>query len=88
MIIIQSDAFNRSRINTVVVVAITSNLRLIDAPGNVKLPKARTGLGRESVANVSQILTLDKRFLSEQLGQLDVLTMQQVDEGLSLVLSL
>ena len=88
VIVVQADAFNKSRINTVVVVAVTSNLRLADAPGNVRLTKTKTGLDRESVANVSQILTLDKQFLSEQVGQLDALTMQQVDEGLALILGL
>jgi mRNA interferase MazF len=88
VVIVQSDAFNKSRIDTVVVIAITSNLRLADAPGNVRLAKPKTGLDRDSVANISQILTLDKRFLSEQIGLLDTLTMRQVDEGLALVLGL
>ena len=88
VVVIQSDIFNKSRIGTVVVIAITSNLRLADAPGNVKLTKSKTGLDRESVANVSQILTLDKQFLTEQIGALDTLTVQQIDEGLALVLGL
>ncbi len=88
VVIVQSDAFNKSRINTVVVITITSNLRLADAPGNVKLSRTKTGLDRDSVANVSQIITLDKQFLSEQIGQLDVLTIRQIDEGLALVLGL
>lgn len=88
IVIVQSDIFNKSRINTVVVIVITSNLRLADAPGNVKLPKSKTGLDRDTVANVSQILTLDKKFLSEQIGLLDTLTIQQIDEGLALVLGL
>jgi mRNA interferase MazF len=88
VVVIQSDSFNKSRINTVVVVAVTSNLRLADAPGNVRLQRTKTGLDRESVANVSQILTLDKHFLSEQAGRLDARTMQQIDEGLALVLGL
>lgn len=86
--VIQSNTFNQSRIDTIIVVAITSNLRLADAPGNVRLSTDKTGLYRESVANVSQILTLDKQFLSEQIGQLDTLIMQQIDEGLALVLGL
>lgn len=88
VIIVQTDAFNKSRIGTIVVVVITSNLRLADAPGNVLLSKSGTGLDRDSVANVSQILTLDKQFLSEQAGQLDALTMEQLDEGLALILGL
>ena len=88
VVIVQSDTFNKSRIDTVVVIAITSNLRLADAPGNVMLAKSRTGLDRDSVANVSQILTLDKKFLSEQIGLLDTLAVQEIDEGLALVLGL
>lgn len=88
VVIVQSDIFNKSRIDTVVVVTVTSNLRLADAPGNVKLARSKTGLDRDSVANVSQILTLDKQLLSEQIGLLDTLTMQQIDEGLALVLGL
>lgn len=88
VIVIQADEFNESRINTVVVVVITSNVRLAAAPGNVKLPKSKSGLSKESVANVSQILTLDKRFLIERIGRLDNHTMQELDEGLTLVLGL
>jgi len=88
VVIVQTDEFNRSRINTVVVIAITSNVKLSQAPGNVLLPKATTGLTKQSVANVSQVITLDKRFLDKQVGQLDNLTMHQIDDGLRLVLAL
>ena len=88
VIILQSDEFNRSRIDTVIVVIITSNLRLATAPGNVKLLKSKTGLEKESVANVSQIITIDKRFLGEKIGKLDHVTMQQLNEGVELVLGL
>jgi mRNA interferase MazF len=88
VIIVQADEFNKSRINTVVVIAITSNLRLAAAPGNVRLSKAKTGLSKESVANVSQIITLDKQFLVEKIGELDNSTMQELDEGVTLVLGL
>ena len=88
LIIVQSNDFNRSRINTVVTVTITSNLRLAMAPGNVKLSVEKTGLRRESVANVSQIITIDKQFLGEKIGQVDHGAMQQIDEGIKLVLSL
>jgi mRNA interferase MazF len=88
VIVIQADEFNKSSINTVVVVAITSNVRLADAPGNVKLPKSKAGLNKESVANVSQILTMDKQFLVEKIGHLDNHTMQELDEGIALVLGL
>ena len=88
VIIVQADEFNSSRINTVIAVAITSSLRLADAPGNLRLSKSKTGLVKDSVANVSQILTIDKSFLTEQIGQLDRVTAQQLDESLQLVLSL
>jgi mRNA interferase MazF len=88
VIIVQSNEFNKSRINTVVVIPITSNIKLAEAPGNVRLPKAKTGLTKQSVANVSQVITLDKGFLDEQVGQLDNLIMNQIEEGLRLVLAL
>ena len=88
VVIIQADEFNVSRIDTVVVVAITTNLRLAEAPGNVLLKQAVAGLTKDSVANVTRILTLDKNFLTEQAGQLNHATLKQLDEGLQLVLSI
>lgn len=88
VLIIQSDAFNASQLKTIVVIAITSNLRLADAPGNILLKKTDTGLKKDSVANVSQVLTLDKQFLTEQAGQLSNQLMHQVDSGLLLLLDI
>ena len=88
VVIIQSNAFNRSRINTVLAVVITSNLRLANAPGNVYLSAQNTGLPQESVANISQVITVDRAFLTEQIGQLTSRQMQELEEGLRLVLSL
>ncbi|MBM4131276.1 type II toxin-antitoxin system PemK/MazF family toxin [bacterium] len=88
VVIVQSDAFNRSRIGTVVVVAVTSNVELAAAPGNVPLPREATGLPRDSVANVSQILTLDRRFLSQRQASLPAAEIAAIDDGLRLVLSL
>jgi mRNA interferase MazF len=88
VVVIQSDAFNRSRIGTVVVAAITSNLELADAPGNVRLLRRESKLPRESVVKVSQLLTLDRRFLSERVGRLPASAAGQIDAGLRLVLSL
>jgi mRNA interferase MazF len=88
VVIVQSNEFNRSRIDTVVAVAITSSMRLADAPGNVELTKRATGLGKASVANVSQIITLDKRFLGDKVGHLDRVLMQRISEGVELVLGL
>jgi mRNA interferase MazF len=88
VLIVQSDSFNRSRIQTVVVVALTSNLRLAEAPGNIKLSARKTGLPKDSVANVSQILTLDKTFLRDKSGQLDESTIKHVEDGMRLLLGL
>ena len=68
VVIVSSDRFNRSRIGTVIAVAITSNLRLADAPGNVQLAADELGLDRDSVVNVSQIVTIDKSALSDRAG--------------------
>jgi len=88
VLIIQSNDFNRSRINTVIAIAITSNVFLSSAPGNVLLSKRACGLNRESVANVSQIVTIDKGFLSEKVGRLSSKLLQEVEEGVRLVLAL
>ena len=88
VIILQSDRFNRSRIQTVVVVVITSNLKLLEAPGNVLLKAATTGLARDSVANVSQIITVDKAALSEQIGELTRKALARVEAGVRLVLDM
>jgi mRNA interferase MazF len=88
VIIIQDDTFTQSRISTVIVVVITSNIRLAEAPGNVLLPSKVTGLTKDSVANVSQILTVDKTFLAERVGSLPDYLQDEVDEGLRAVLYL
>ncbi|WP_428102341.1 type II toxin-antitoxin system PemK/MazF family toxin [Candidatus Rariloculus sp.] len=87
VLVIQSDDFNRSRIRTVVGVAITTNLKLAAAPGNVALPERGTGLPKQSVINVSQIITLDKGFLSGRVGRVTDKVLRQVEDGLRLVLS-
>ena len=86
--IVQADAFNESRIRTVVAVIITSNLRLLDAPGNVLLPARAAGLPRDSVANVSHIVTIDRDVLSERAGALDSSAMTAIARGMRLVLQL
>jgi mRNA interferase MazF len=70
VLVVQADDFNRSRINTVIAVVITSNIRLAEAPGNVLLPRKATGLPKQSVANVSQLITVDKVFLKEKIKRL------------------
>ena len=88
VVIVSSDAFNRSRIRTVLAVVLTSNLRLSDAPGNVFLAAAASGLPKDSVANVSQVVTLDKGFLSSRCGRIPPRGMKAIDDGLRLALSL
>lgn len=88
VLIVQNDTFNQSRIQTIIVIVITSNLVLAQAPGNVLLPRNATGLPRESVANVSQVITVDKSVLSERVRSLGHDLLEQVDEGLRLVLCL
>lgn len=88
LLVIQADSFNRSRIRTVVCVVITSNLGLLDAPGNVLVDAGSSGLTKESVANVSQVVTLDRDFLIERVGQVPADTLAKVDAGLRLVLDL
>lgn len=88
VLVVQADAFNRSRIATVVVAAITSNVRLADAPGNVPLTPRQSGLPKPSVVNVSRVLTLDRAMLSERVGELADARMREVDAGLALVLGL
>lgn len=88
VLIVQADAFNRSRLRTVIVVVLTSNLRLVDAPGNVLIPAAASGLPKDSVANVSQVITIDRDFLSASAGRLHGRLLRDVDTGLRLVLAL
>lgn len=88
VLVVSSDRFNQSRIDTVLAVAITSNLRLAAAPGNVELPSQTSGLDRDSVANVSQIVTIDKAVLSDWVGRIDPATMRLIDAGMGLALDL
>lgn len=86
VVVVQGDAFNRSRIATVVCVALTSNLRWADAPGNVLLTARATGLPKDSVANVSQLLTLDREALTERVGALTAKKLELVLLGIDIVL--
>jgi mRNA interferase MazF len=88
VLVVQADAFNRSRLQTTIAVVLTSNLRLVAAPGNVLVPKAASGLPKDSVANVSQVVTLDRDFLAERTGKLPARLLAAVDAGLKLVLDL
>lgn len=86
VVVVQGDAFNRSAIRTVVCVALTSNLVWAEAPGNVLLPARVTGLPRDSVANVSQVVTLDRSVLTERVGVLPRATIDLILAGIEIVL--
>ena len=86
VVVVQGDALNRSRIATVVCLALTSNLRWADAPGNVLLPARATGLPKDSVANTSQIVTLDKSLLTEHVGTLSRGKLALIFSGIDVVL--
>lgn len=88
VLVIQSDPFNASRISTVIVAVVTSNLALAEAPGNVRAAKGETGLPKPSVVNLSQILTIDKALLTERVRPLPAAVMTQIDRGLRLVIGL
>ena len=88
VLIVQADAFNRSRLRTTLALALTSNTRLLGAPGNVLLPPERTGLPSESVANVTQLITLEEECLMERAGEISPKLMARVEAGLKLVLDL
>lgn len=86
VLVVQAEAFNRSLISTVIVVVLTTNLHLAEAPGNVLLTKRQSGLPKDSVVNVSQILTLDRSLLAEAVGSLPTAKLRDVDAGLIRVL--
>jgi mRNA interferase MazF len=86
VVVVQGDAFNRSRVATVVCVPLTSNLRWADAPGNVLLTARATGVPKDSVANVSQIIALDKTVLTERVGKLSPAKTELVLSGIDVIL--
>jgi len=86
VVVVQGDALNRSRIATVVCVPLTSNLRWANAPGNVSLAARLTGLPKDSVANVSQIVTLDKDLLTERVGRLPRGKLELLCGGINVIL--
>ena len=86
VVIVQGDALNRSRLATAVCVPLTSNLRWADAPGNVLLTAEMTGLPRDSVANVSQVVALDRTLLEERTGRISPAKIDLLLAGLDIVL--
>lgn len=87
-VVVQNNLFNKSRIGTVVVCAITSNLKLGQAPGNVMLKKGEAGLPKRSVVNISQLFTVDKADLVKRMGTLSPLRSNEVVEGIRLLTEL
>jgi len=85
-VVVQNDVFNRSRIHTVIVCALTSNVRLAEAPGNVLLEPGEANLPKQSVVNISQLFTVDKRQLEEKIGALDASRMREILDGVRLIL--
>lgn len=88
VLVVQADAFNRSRLQTVLVVALSKNLRLSRAPGNVLLEAETTGLLEDSVANVSQIITIDRDFLTQHEGRVNDRAISKVARGLRTIFDL
>ena len=86
VVVVQGDAVNQSRIGTVICIPLTSNLKWGDAPGNVLLASKTTGLAKDSVANVSQILTIDRELLTERAGKVSRTRIQLILAGLDVVL--
>lgn len=85
IVVVQGDPFNRSRIATVVVIPLTSNLRLASLPGNVRLSSRRTGLPKDSVANVSQIMAIDRSLLIERIGKVPQAKLELIWRGIDIV---
>ena len=85
-VVVQNNVFNRSRINTVIVCVVTSNLKRALAPGNVLLEKGESNLPKQSVVNVSQVFTVDKRDLGEKIGALSPGRVREVLDGIHLVI--
>lgn len=88
VLVVSSDHFNRSRIRTVLAAALTTNLRLAEVPGNVLVAAEETGLPRDSVVNVSQVITINKSFLTERAGRVGARTLLAIEDGLRMILAL
>lgn len=86
VVVVQGNHLNRSRIATVVCVPLTSNLVWADAPGNTLIPAKAAGLPKDSVANASQIITIDRTFLAERVGRLQPKQFAQILHGIDIVL--
>ncbi len=88
LVIIQSNEFNNSNINTIIAAVITTNIQLAAAPGNILLPAKKSKLPKKSVINISQLITINKSFLTVKVHTLSSKVMEQIDNGIKLVLKL
>jgi mRNA interferase MazF len=88
VVIVQSNPFNQSRIATVIVAIVTSNLAIADAPGNVRIGKTESGLAKPSSVNISQLYTVDRELLTQRVRALPADTMRNIDQGLRLALGI
>jgi mRNA interferase MazF len=88
VLIVQDDRFNESNLATVIVLALTSNLKYGMMPGNVLLTRGQSGLAKDSIANATQLITIDKRWLDEYVGDAPASAMRQIEHGLRTVLGL
>jgi len=88
LVIIQSNEFNNSNINTIIAAVITTNIHLAAAPGNILLPAKKSKLPKKSVVNISQLITINKSFLTEKVHTLSNKVMEQIDNGIKMVLKL
>ena len=88
VLILQNDSFNRSNINTIIIVPLTTNITLAEAPGNVLLPKEESTLSKDSIVVVSQLSAIDKKRLTDHIGKINKQTLEEVEEGIKLILNL
>ncbi len=88
VLILQNDSFNKSNINTIIIIPLTTNMTLAEAPGNVIVPKSESSLSKDSVLVVSQLSVIDKKRLTEHFGKITKKTLEEVEEGIQLLLDL
>ena len=88
VLIIQADSFNKSKLNTIICAVITSNITLSKAPGNIRLTKSESKLPKESVINISQIITIDKSLLKKYVSSINETIIKKVESGIKIVLGI
>lgn len=88
VLILQNDSFNNSNINTIIIIPLTTNITLGEAPGNVVVPKEESKLSKDSVLVVLQLSAIDKKRLTEYIGKIKKQTLEEAEEGIKLILNL